>query len=663
MWPTGGVLGMSFPTEHAEAACHNLVVSRILLVLFVHAAMFAQEMSMKVEIERDQALRRNFEAALAQDPESALQSLAVVIDRPWMAEVGFRDACTLAQASVHEPESTATLAARLVLTAGLHNPALALRESALYLPLEKGRNLFERFVLAAPGEAIALASGNSQAAQSFRQLMSDPGPPEFPFLIRLAEDSSLDLPKRQRLAILAGPMSRGQLSFEGALKVAGDTQSFFAAVLDMRVAPGGAGDALDRVLESESLLLCRAARENLHRTLTGELARFRARDLYAMLSLGRAEANPETFVAVFDRLLAPRWTSEPRNDQSILALLDQTQNWGLRDFASGALAARRFNRVLSIAGPELIGRLAASIDKTDEPLKEGMRLAQIVDATDSVGLLAEMRSIVHKEWTRCAAIENSRCLTIYGLLAAKLGVDAISGPYRPFLTSSEILDSALLFGDGNDCVQRHFFYDDDDGVKSFGSFRRSYEGDPAWVIEDAGPYVHLTGHAPGKRIEIFANIPIDTHLPANRALEGEAQRRQQAISEILHKRGLVATVLVHRGHSFWVERTISYVARPVRLVILGSCGGLYEVQRVLESSHESQVIATRGIGETQINDAILKAVNDRILKGERVIQWNQFWRELAGRWGKNSLFKDYVAPHQDSGTIFLRAYYRFLDAH
>ena len=185
MWPARGVLGMSFPTEHAEAACHNLVVSRILLVLFVHAAMFAQEMRMKVEIERDQALRRNFEAALAQDPESALQSLAVVIDRPWMAEVGFRDACTLAQASVHEPESTATLAARLVLTAGLHNPALALRESALYLPLEKGRNLFERFVLAAPGEAIALASGNSQAARSFRQLMSDTGPPEFPFLIRL----------------------------------------------------------------------------------------------------------------------------------------------------------------------------------------------------------------------------------------------------------------------------------------------------------------------------------------------------------------------------------------------------------------------------------------------------------------------------------------------
>src|SRR6185503_11861907 len=105
----------------------------------------------------------------------------------------------------------------------------------------------------------------------------------------------------------------------------------------------------------------------------------------------------------------------------------------------------------------------------------------------------------------------------------------------------------------------------------------------------------------------------------------------------LEKRGLVATVMVHRGHSFWTQRTIGYVGKPVRLVILGSCGGLLEVHRVIESAHESQVIATRGIGETQINDAILKAVNDRILHGERVIEWKQFWSELAAKWGRSSL--------------------------
>ena len=83
---------------------------------------------------------------------------------------------------------------------------------------------------------------------------------------------------------------------------------------------------------------------------------------------------------------------------------------------------------------------------------------------------------------------------------------------------------------------------------------------------------------------------------------------------------------------------------------------------VIEASHDAQVIATRGIGTTDVNDSILKAVNDRLLNGERVIDWSSFWRELKNRWGNNPIFRDYISPNQDSGTVFLRAYYRFLDA-
>jgi hypothetical protein len=252
---------------------------------------------------------------------------------------------------------------------------------------------------------------------------------------------------------------------------------------------------------------------------------------------------------------------------------------------------------------------------------------------------------------------------VYGLLAAQLGVTGIADPYAPFFRSSETLDTALLFGAENDCIERHFFYDDDDGVESFASFRASYERDAAWKIEDRGQYVHVVGSGPkGRRIEIYANVPIDTHLPKNRALEGEARRRQQTITEVLAGRGVTASVIVHRGHAFWTERTLSYVAKPARLVILGSCRRTIEVHTVIEASHDAQVIATRGVGATEINDGILKAVNDRILNGDRVIEWSVFWRELSGHWGNSRLFRDYVAPNQDAGTVFLRGYYRFLDA-
>src|SRR4051794_34614362 len=113
----------NMPAEHPGATCHNSVVNRILLALVVRSAMFAQGTAAKAEFEQDQELRRHFEAALARNPESALESLPLVINRPWMGEVVFRDACILAQAAVHHPESTASLAARLVLSTGLHNPA------------------------------------------------------------------------------------------------------------------------------------------------------------------------------------------------------------------------------------------------------------------------------------------------------------------------------------------------------------------------------------------------------------------------------------------------------------------------------------------------------------------------------------------------------------
>ena len=669
---------------HRSILWHNSVLTRIplllLLLRFGCLSMAAQESAAGMlerasrannEVERDHVLRLGFESALAGNPNLARQYLPLVAGKPWLQEMNFHDACELARTveedatdGLSHKEDSARLAEKLVLAAGLYNPDLALRESAEYLPLPSGRRLFEQFVLAAPDEAIAIASGTTGSSRAVRELMSGSGSPELALLAHLAEESSIALLWRGRVAILAGRIARKELSFEAALRIAENTQQFFATVLDMRAAAASAGAApLDRALENESLLLCRGAQENPQRALAGDLANFRARDLYTLLSLGRAEATPEVFAAVFDRLLLPKWKAEVPQGRSLLALLDQTNNWELRDFAAGAVAAGRFGALLSLAGRELVSRLARGVDQAGDPLKEGTRLAEIADATTDPLLRERMASIIAEEFARCRGAADLRGTIIYGLLAAKLSVNAIAGPYAPFFRSSETLDTALLYGSANDCIERHFFYDDEDGVKSFESFRESYAHDPEWEIEDRGQYVHLTGHGPqGRRIEIYANVPIDGHLPKNQALEGEAQRRQQAIAQAMKERGLTATVIVHRGHAFWEERTQSYVSKTTRLVILGDCGGVTQIHAIIEASHDAQVIATSGVGTAQVNDAILKAVNDRILNGERVIEWSSFWRELSGKWGKSALFRDYVAPNQDPGTVFLRSYYRFLDA-
>ena len=615
----------------------------------------------KNEIERDRLLKLGFEAVLNASPVEAAARLPLVIDRPWLAELNFREACALARAVAADDAASAD---KLVRAVGLHNPALALRDSGDYSSLPTGSRLFEEFALAAPDEAVAMASGSSKSAQATRELLSAAKSPAVAVLLRISTQQSIDQPRRRRMAVFAPRIARGELSYETALKLSADTQRFFAALVDMRThAASSDTDAIDRTLSNESLMLCLAARENRALALSGDLIDFPARDLYILLAMGRAEATPEVFAAIFDRLLLPKWKLESPRGSSLLSLLARTNNWALRDFAAGAVAAHRFEGLLAIAGAELVGRLVRGVDQTPDPLKEGMRLAEVIDATGSPALLANMSEVVSKEFARCRAAGDLRGQTIYGLLAAKLSVNGIASPYEPFFRSSEALDTGLLCGAADQCIERHFFYDDDDGVRSYQSFLKTYQRDSAWKAEERDGFVQLTGRgSTGRRIAIFANIPIDTHLPENRALEGEARRRQQAIAAELQARGLVPAILVHRGHSFWVEQTLTYVTSTAGLVILGSCGGTSDIHAVLARSHDAQVIATRGVGETEINDHILKSVNDRILTGPRVIQWKDFWRELSANRKSTGLFHDYLAPNQDPAMVFLRSYYRYLDS-
>ena len=627
---------------------------------------------LKTEMEADRALRAAFAQALAHDLDAARRDLPRVAGKPWLEEMNFHEMCALARDLEQNPPPAAPPASGalpgaddLVLAAGLHNAALALREFDEYLPLHNGARLLEQFVSAAPGEAILIASGHSTSARRLHDLLAASPSPEMTFLARLADDPSTDLPRRGRVAVFAGPIARGELSLEAALKIAGSPQRFYSTVLDMRVASHAKSDraSLDRILAEESLLLCRAAQESLQRTLLSDLAQFRARDLYAVLALGRAEATPQVFAAVFDRLLLPKWRAETPPASSLLALLDQTANWELGDFAAGALAAGRFEPLLSVAGPGIVTRLARGIEQSTDPLREAMRVAEIIDAAPRTASLQQLASVISQEFARCRDAGDLRGATLYGLLAAKFPTDPIGAPYLPYLQSSETIDTGILFGKDNDCIERHFFYDDDDGVASFEAFRKIYAADPAWEIEDRGTFLHITGRGiEGRRIEIFANVPIDGHLPKNRGLEGEARRRQQAIAAVLAERGLIAPVIVHRGHAFWVERTLGYVTPANRLVILGSCGGATEVHAVIEASHDAQVIATRGVAETEINNSILKAFNERLLKGDRILRWDSFWAELKAEWGKGGLFGEYIAPNQDSGSVFLRAFYRYLDS-
>ncbi|MBV8816767.1 MAG: hypothetical protein JO022_00345, partial [Acidobacteriaceae bacterium] len=252
---------------------------------------------------------------------------------------------------------------------------------------------------------------------------------------------------------------------------------------------------------------------------------------------------------------------------------------------------------------------------------------------------------------------------IYGLLAASLArklttpdpeFAAITGRYSGYFKEPRALDAAALFASGGICVQEQFFYDDDDAKESFESFQQIYQRDRAWRWEDHGWYVRVAASGQsGRTIEIYANVP---HSIA----PGGSDDRRHALSKLLEEKKLRATVVIHRGHTWYVEQSLRYLTPDARVVFLGSCRGMLSAYPVMAVARRAQMIATRGVGTQEINDPLLKAINDELLRGANLLDWDRFWRTQEVRFGRNPMFRDYVPPPQNASGMMMSAYFEYV---
>jgi hypothetical protein len=230
-------------------------------------------------------------------------------------------------------------------------------------------------------------------------------------------------------------------------------------------------------------------------------------------------------------------------------------------------------------------------------------------------------------------------------------------PESKHFPSSPGIAVADLFPEGV-CLQRYLFHNDDDGEESFRSFLSSYSDDPQWTVTSYGAYVHLTGKAgDGRRIEIYANVPVDLYLPSNHSRAAQVEARQVQVSAAIGSRKPV--VLVHRGHDHHFPKTRPFLQSDARLVYLGSCFGSSNVEDVVTRCPRAQMIATRGIGATSVNDPFLKALNARLLNSNGYLDWDRFWDSVRPILSSNEHFSSYIPPHRNEMAVFLAGWYRF----
>jgi len=203
-----------------------------------------------------------------------------------------------------------------------------------------------------------------------------------------------------------------------------------------------------------------------------------------------------------------------------------------------------------------------------------------------------------------------------------------------------------LVNEKGDVICQVFFYGDRDGQNIFNSFLNMFGGGN-WKIDGSNKQWVLIKSVKGQPVYIYANRPLDE----NKGLDDKAQR---ALNDYLYVKDLRPTITIHRGHSYYAESTIKYMAPSSRLVFMGSCGGFNLIDQILKKSDDAHIIASKQIGRTSINKPFFYLLTDKLRAGEN-IDWIPFWKEFKKR-ANVAGFEDYIPPYKNLGAIFIKAY-------
>jgi hypothetical protein len=585
--------------------------------------------------QRERIERAAFLHAATVDRPAALRFLPRYLHRPFLAEVNFGDALALARHA--EPAH----AGALLIASARRSPSAALRLAADYMELPYGATVLAQAAAMAPDEAAMVAAGDSPPALRLRAWLAASPSSSIRLLATIATLPNLPLSVRGRAAILFREVDAGRIALAALTRLAADPVAHFSHTLTARLrATGDAALALDHYLATRSRELCL-------NTPPAEFRSWKPRDLLLLLGYARPEDVEQFFPRIFDAALRPNLSSRP-----LAALVSETNALTLRQFLATALAEDRFTTFLQAArdtGDRTAVVTAALRDIGS--LDDALLAAELIDALEPA-LLPHAARVLQEHLSLAPS-------PLYGILAAMLAARHPSAlpaellaPYSPFLANPESFTLPCQPA----CIEQHVFYDDRDGVESFASFRATLH---AWQVTEHDGWLHALRRENNRQFEIYANIPIDLLHPASASLAPEALRRRQAWEQALAAAPVKPSILVHRGHSYHVEKSLSLLRPAHRLVILGSCRGLRDVAAVLDAAPHAHVIATRGIGTQAINDPLLVTLREHLLAAG-AIRWPLFWDNFRARAGARPYFAQYVPPHRNPVTSFLRAWYGYL---
>ena len=379
-------------------------------------------------------------------------------------------------------------------------------------------------------------------------------------------------------------------------------------------------------------------------------------DLYYMMVVGENDIYTSSYKHSFNRMLQIMGP-KPKGD-SLLIAVNFNQ---FRKFIKMAANYDRLDTFLKLMPAERSEQLMrAFVSQLENNLEDAVDVADSYSSISDKKLQQTILQNVMENEKEAIANNNGRAKIIYGLLktiflsfddntidlSAQIGIPPIYEVANKYIQDAKGV-----------IVEQVFWYGDKDGKQFYPAFRNSFSP-KEWKVTEKKEWMEaasLKGN-----VLLFANKPLDND--AN--LDDTAQIH---LAKYMEEKGLKPAVIVHRGHSYWLERTMSRMPGDAKIVVLGSCGGYQNLNEILEINPEAHIISTKEIGTGDINRPILTYMNHTFTAGDN-LSWRKMWQNLTKSFStdpnKNvrDSWDDYIPPYKNLGAIFLKAYSKKMES-
>ena len=381
-----------------------------------------------------------------------------------------------------------------------------------------------------------------------------------------------------------------------------------------------------------------------------KLEGLKPQELYYLAVLGEEEIYTSSFVSgVYPRIFQKMRTAK---SDTLFALV---HNDYYKKFVKMCAAYNTLDNFLDKMEKSTAEKLMQSFVHGLEKTKS---LEDAVDVADSYAsiynpnirklILAEVQQDLKENEQR----RDKRGQIIYNLLntiflsmdspekvdvSANLGINPIY--YMP---------NKLLKDTSGRIVMQQFFYGDKDGMNVFNAFISRFRN-ANWKIVKKPNWVEVSS-VKGTPVTIYANLPLDE----KKDLDTQAQ---DSLISYLGDKGVEPSIVIHRGHSYYLKSTISKLAPSAKVILLGSCGGYQMLNDVLTICPTAHIISSKQVGTGIINQGLINVISETLRQGKD-LNWPAIWDNLEVKFSGSSKekFDDYVPPYKNLGAIFIMAY-------